>query len=253
VEVGAGRELIRLSRVSRSIPGDLEKYTFLAGLKSRNENVFYSLVGSNMKECCVRCLLPPHPASTNSFFPRVSIQPLIYTPVIGTTLPSPRPHRDLTTIPTTRPRMPELLPNPPSSRHPRQARLSPVSLRARPAQPRPNPLRAQDSAPEGGDGDCRRHRWIPCAGVGRSRSRRNGNQYGKAEFVCCRWGSQPEGGEFRRSCSSRARTLTWSPGALAKRRPFPSFLTLEPTTRSSWPILSTLECVNAACRTLSAR
>lgn len=37
----------------RSIPGDLEKYTFLASLKSRNENIFYSLVGSHMKECTV--------------------------------------------------------------------------------------------------------------------------------------------------------------------------------------------------------
>ncbi|SCV73341.1 BQ2448_7267 [Microbotryum intermedium] len=56
-EVLVGRALARL----RSIPGDLEKYTFLASLKSRNENVFYALVGSHMKELC----------------------PLIYTPVIG--------------------------------------------------------------------------------------------------------------------------------------------------------------------------
>ncbi|ORY77633.1 hypothetical protein BCR35DRAFT_305399 [Leucosporidium creatinivorum] len=56
-EVLVGRALARL----RSIPGDLEKYTFLASLKSRNENIFYSLVGSHMKECT----------------------PLIYTPVIG--------------------------------------------------------------------------------------------------------------------------------------------------------------------------
>ncbi|KAM0791949.1 hypothetical protein ACM66B_004200 [Microbotryomycetes sp. NB124-2] len=56
-EVLVQRALARL----RSIPGDLEKYTYLTSLKSRNENIFYALVGGNMKECC----------------------PLIYTPVIG--------------------------------------------------------------------------------------------------------------------------------------------------------------------------
>ncbi|BGP10667.1 hypothetical protein JCM10049v2_006559 [Rhodotorula toruloides] len=43
------RALTRL----RSIPNDLEKYTFLAGLRCRNPDVFYGLVGGNMKECCV--------------------------------------------------------------------------------------------------------------------------------------------------------------------------------------------------------
>ncbi|KAK4702833.1 malate dehydrogenase (oxaloacetate-decarboxylating)(NADP+), partial [Phenoliferia sp. Uapishka_3] len=56
-EMQVERALARL----RSIPGDLEKYTFLAGLKERNETIFYALVGGNMKECT----------------------PLIYTPVIG--------------------------------------------------------------------------------------------------------------------------------------------------------------------------
>ncbi|GEM12284.1 malic enzyme [Rhodotorula toruloides] len=51
------RALTRL----RSIPNDLEKYTFLASLRCRNPDVFYGLVGGNMKECC----------------------PIIYTPVIG--------------------------------------------------------------------------------------------------------------------------------------------------------------------------
>lgn len=45
-ELQVERALARL----RSIPGPLEKYTFLASLKDRNENVFYSLIGSNMKE-----------------------------------------------------------------------------------------------------------------------------------------------------------------------------------------------------------
>jgi malate dehydrogenase (oxaloacetate-decarboxylating)(NADP+) len=45
-EIQVERALARL----RSIPGDLEKYTFLAGLKDRNERVFYSLIGSNMSE-----------------------------------------------------------------------------------------------------------------------------------------------------------------------------------------------------------
>lgn len=44
------RALTRL----RSIPHDLEKYTFLASLRCRNPDVFYGLVGGNMKECCVR-------------------------------------------------------------------------------------------------------------------------------------------------------------------------------------------------------
>lgn len=43
------RALARL----RSIPGPLEQYTFLASLRSRNADVFYGLVGGNMKECCV--------------------------------------------------------------------------------------------------------------------------------------------------------------------------------------------------------
>ncbi|KAJ8292375.1 NADP-dependent malic enzyme [Rhodotorula toruloides] len=51
------RALTRL----RSIPNDLEKYTFLAGLRCRNPDVFYGLVGGNMKECC---LTPPGAHST---------------------------------------------------------------------------------------------------------------------------------------------------------------------------------------------
>ncbi|GAA5936374.1 hypothetical protein JCM1841_002920 [Sporobolomyces salmonicolor] len=51
------RALARL----RSIPGDLEKYTMLAALRCKNEDVFYGLVGGNLQELC----------------------PLIYTPVIG--------------------------------------------------------------------------------------------------------------------------------------------------------------------------
>ncbi|GAA5872013.1 hypothetical protein JCM3774_006580 [Rhodotorula dairenensis] len=51
------RALARL----RSIPSPLEQYTFLAGLRNRNADVFYGLVGGNMKECC----------------------PIIYTPIIG--------------------------------------------------------------------------------------------------------------------------------------------------------------------------
>lgn len=51
-QVGSRRIQINraLARL-RSIPGDLEKYTFLAGLKDRNETVFYGLIGANMKEC----------------------------------------------------------------------------------------------------------------------------------------------------------------------------------------------------------
>ncbi|KWU43902.1 hypothetical protein RHOSPDRAFT_34524 [Rhodotorula sp. JG-1b] len=51
------RALARL----RSIPSPLEQYTFLASLRNRNADVFYGLVGGNMKECC----------------------PIIYTPTIG--------------------------------------------------------------------------------------------------------------------------------------------------------------------------
>ncbi|GAA5974298.1 hypothetical protein JCM11641_006720 [Rhodosporidiobolus odoratus] len=57
LEIQAERALARL----RSIPTDLERYTFLASLRSRQDNVFYALVGSNLKETC----------------------PIIYTPVIG--------------------------------------------------------------------------------------------------------------------------------------------------------------------------
>ncbi|KAM0754105.1 hypothetical protein T439DRAFT_322991 [Meredithblackwellia eburnea MCA 4105] len=56
-EMQIERALARL----RSIPGDLEKYTFLANLRNRNEDVFYGLVGGNLSE----------------------LTPLIYTPVIG--------------------------------------------------------------------------------------------------------------------------------------------------------------------------
>ncbi|POY76220.1 putative Malate dehydrogenase (oxaloacetate-decarboxylating) (NADP(+)) [Rhodotorula taiwanensis] len=56
-EVLIQRALARL----RSIPGPLERYTFLASLRNRNADVFYGLVGGNMKECC----------------------PIIYTPTIG--------------------------------------------------------------------------------------------------------------------------------------------------------------------------
>lgn len=49
-EVLIQRALARL----RSIPGPLERYTFLASLRNRNADVFYGLVGGNMKECCVR-------------------------------------------------------------------------------------------------------------------------------------------------------------------------------------------------------
>ncbi|GAA5945963.1 hypothetical protein JCM10213_006206 [Rhodosporidiobolus nylandii] len=57
LELQAERALSRL----RSIPSDLEKHTFLASLRSRQDAVFYALVGSNLKECT----------------------PIIYTPVIG--------------------------------------------------------------------------------------------------------------------------------------------------------------------------
>ncbi|GAA5865088.1 hypothetical protein JCM8547_007708 [Rhodosporidiobolus lusitaniae] len=57
LEIQAERALARL----RSIPTELEKYTFLASLRSRQDNVFYALVGSNLKETT----------------------PVIYTPVIG--------------------------------------------------------------------------------------------------------------------------------------------------------------------------
>ena len=77
-QVGTSAVLVEraLARL-RSIPGDLEKYTYLQSLKSRNENVFYSLVGGNMKE----------------------LTPLIYTPVIGLacqkwSLIHPAPHAD---------------------------------------------------------------------------------------------------------------------------------------------------------------
>ncbi|GAA5895898.1 hypothetical protein JCM8208_005118 [Rhodotorula glutinis] len=51
------RALARL----RSIPDPLSQYAYLAGLRSRNADVFYGLVGGNMKECT----------------------PIIYTPIIG--------------------------------------------------------------------------------------------------------------------------------------------------------------------------
>ncbi|GAA5821572.1 hypothetical protein JCM11251_000913 [Rhodosporidiobolus azoricus] len=57
LEIQAERALARL----RSIPSDLEKYTFLASLRSRQDNVFYALLGSNLKETT----------------------PIVYTPVIG--------------------------------------------------------------------------------------------------------------------------------------------------------------------------
>ncbi|GAA6032978.1 hypothetical protein JCM8097_000081 [Rhodosporidiobolus ruineniae] len=57
LEIQAERALARL----RSIPGDLEKFTFLNSLRSRQDNVFYAVVGSNLKETT----------------------PIIYTPVIG--------------------------------------------------------------------------------------------------------------------------------------------------------------------------
>lgn len=60
---GEGADGLRV-RCCRSIPGDLEKYTFLAALKERNENVFYSLVGSNMKECTVRSSCSPPSSSS---------------------------------------------------------------------------------------------------------------------------------------------------------------------------------------------
>jgi len=44
------RALARL----RSIPDPLSQYAYLAGLRSRNADVFYGLVGGNMKECTVR-------------------------------------------------------------------------------------------------------------------------------------------------------------------------------------------------------
>lgn len=58
------RALARL----RSIPSPLEQYTFLASLRNRNADVFYGLVGGNMKECCVspprRAVHDPRPAPT---------------------------------------------------------------------------------------------------------------------------------------------------------------------------------------------
>ncbi|KPV73817.1 uncharacterized protein RHOBADRAFT_16250 [Rhodotorula graminis WP1] len=51
------RALARL----RSIPDPLSQYAYLAGLRSKNADVFYGLVGGNMKECT----------------------PIIYTPIIG--------------------------------------------------------------------------------------------------------------------------------------------------------------------------
>ena len=58
------RALARL----RSIPSPLEQYTFLASLRNRNADVFYGLVGGNMKECCVspprRVVQDPRPAPT---------------------------------------------------------------------------------------------------------------------------------------------------------------------------------------------
>ncbi|BGP57575.1 hypothetical protein JCM8202v2_005219 [Rhodotorula sphaerocarpa] len=55
------RALARL----RSIPGPLEQYTFLASLRSRNADVFYGLVGGNMKECCNWSLIHPPPTERN--------------------------------------------------------------------------------------------------------------------------------------------------------------------------------------------
>lgn len=79
-ELQVARALARL----RSIPADLEKYTFLAGLKDRNENVFYSLIGANMAEYVSLYLLVYEESGGLTSQRRCRTVRLIYTPVIGT-------------------------------------------------------------------------------------------------------------------------------------------------------------------------